>query len=111
MVHQMKVANEVFKKFDLGEKVFESRLYDEKRQLINLGDEIIFTCNSDSKKVLKAKVKGLVRYSTFEELFTLHNPKFFGGKNIESLLKEIKQFYSDDQQKEYGVLGIHLQFD
>ena len=33
----------LFQSIQLGEKVFEVRLYDKKRQLIKHGDEIVFT--------------------------------------------------------------------
>ncbi|HHX58892.1 MAG TPA: RNA-binding protein, partial [Candidatus Moranbacteria bacterium] len=51
-IHKMKLATTPFEKIASGNKVIESRLYDEKRQQINLGDQIEFVCNDDqSRKV------------------------------------------------------------
>ena len=50
-----------------GTKRIELRLYDEKRQSIQLGDIIEFA-KSDNEK-FKAEVVGLLRYKSFADLF------------------------------------------
>ena len=50
-----------------GTKRIELRLYDEKRQSIQLGDIIEFAKSDDEK--FKAEVVGLLRYNSFADLF------------------------------------------
>lgn len=104
--HKMKVAAEPFGKIARKAKVVESRLYDEKRQEIALGDEIEFSENGKPDENVLARVIGLLRYQSFKELFADHDPSLFDGESCEFLLNEIKQFYSDEDEQKYGVVGI-----
>ena len=47
MVHEMKLQDVYFEKVKCGSKIYEIRLNDEKRKLINKGDFITFKKNSD----------------------------------------------------------------
>ena len=105
----MKLSSEPFEKITARAKVIESRLYDEKRQQIALGDEIEFNANENPEKKVKTRVKGLLYYQSFKELFADHDPSLFGGKNKEFLLHQIKQFYSDEDEQKYGVVGIRVE--
>ncbi len=108
MKHQMKLSAEPFANIASGKKVIESRLYDEKRQQIALGDEIEFSENDHPEHTAKTRVIGLLRYQTFKDLFADHDPALFGGENREFLLNQIKQFYSDEDEQKYGVVGVRL---
>ena len=105
----MRLSEEPFNKIANGEKVIETRLYDEKRQQIAIGDEIEFSENDRPKHNVRTHVKGLLRYASFKDLFADHNPALFGGENREFLLNEIKQFYSDEDEQRYGVVGIRIE--
>ncbi len=50
IIHKMKLAIVPFEKIASGAKNIESRLYDEKRRQINPGDQIEFTCNTQTTK-------------------------------------------------------------
>ena len=104
----MKLSAEPFGKIAQKEKVIESRLCDEKRQQIALGDEIIFSENDHPKNMVHTKVVGLLRYSSFKQLFADHEPSLLGGENRDFLLNQIKQFYSDEDEQKYGVVGIRI---
>ena len=104
----MKLATEPFNKIASGKKVIESRLYDEKRQQIHIGDVIEFSENDNSENTAKTIVKGLLLYATFKELFADHDPSLFGEESKDFLLNQIKQFYSDEDEQRYGVVGIRL---
>lgn len=110
-VHQMKLAKEPFDKIANGQKVIESRLFDEKRQTINIGDEIDFFQNDDSTKTVKTKVKALYRYDSFNCLFADFPPEYFGGSSREFLIEEINQFYPKEEQMRYGVVGIKIELE
>ncbi len=108
--HQMKLSTEPFLAIKEGRKVIESRLYDEKRQQIAVGDEIVFTENDNPEHVAKTTVIGLLCYQSFQNLFADHDPAMFGGERTrEQLLAQIKQFYPEADEQKYGVVGIRLQ--
>lgn len=109
MQHVMKLSGEPFNKIAKGEKVIESRLYDEKRQQIALGDMIEFTENDHLENKIYTKVIGLLRYRSFKDLFADYEPALFGGESREFLLSQIKQFYSDEDEQKYGVVGVRIE--
>ena len=106
--HQLKLATEPFDAIISGNKTIESRLYDTKRQKIQIGDRIIFTNRDNSEQTVTAEVVGLLRYATFRNLFSHNNPRKFGGDNVEWLENQISEFYSIEDQKIYGVIGIEF---
>ena len=106
--HQLKLAAEPFNAIISGNKTIESRLYDTKRQKIQIGDRIIFTNRDNSEQTVTAEVVGLLRYATFRDLFSHNNPRKFGGDNVEWLENQISEFYSVEDQKIYGVIGIEF---
>lgn len=106
--HIMKLSKTPFDKIKNGTKIIESRLYDEKRRLINLGDEIEFLENNNPNNKILADVVGLLNYKNFNDLFNDFDAKMFGGLNTAELLNEIGQFYSLEEQKINGVLGIKI---
>lgn len=105
---QLKLATEPFNAIISGNKTIESRLYDTKRQKIQIGDRIIFTNRDNSEQTVTAEVVGLLRYATFRDLFSHNNPRKFGGDNVEWLENQISEFYSIEDQKIYGVIGIEF---
>ena len=106
--HQLKLATEPFNAIISGNNTIESRLYDAKRQKIQIGDLIIFTNRDNSEQTVTAEVVGLLRYATFRDLFSHNNPRKFGGDNVEWLENQISEFYSIEDQKIYGVIGIEF---
>lgn len=107
--HSLQLATAPFNAIMSGEKIIESRLYDEKRRSIQLGDLITFTNREAPNKSLTVKVTGLLRYDTFHDLFSQNDPKKFGGESTEQLEEQINEFYSIENQKQYGVLGIEFE--
>ena len=107
--HQLKLATEPFNAIISGNKTIESRLYDAKRQKIQIGDRIIFTNRDNSEQTVTAEVVGLLRYATFRDLFSHNNPRKFGGDNVEWLENQISEFYSLSDQLENGVIGIEFE--
>jgi len=104
----MKLATETFEKISTGTKIIESRLYDDKRRKINVGDKIEFTCADDASKKISVNVKALYRYSSFEEMFSDFSPEYFGERSKDLLLEKIRNFYSSDEESMYGVIGIKI---
>ena len=63
--HEMNLQPSYFDFIKDGTKRIELRLFDEKRQQIQLGDIIEFTKSEDDK--FKAEVIGLLRYNSFND--------------------------------------------
>jgi len=53
----MKLSTEPFNKIASGEKVIESRLFDEKRQKISIGDQIVFSENGKPESSVATVVR------------------------------------------------------
>ena len=66
MTHNMKLHKRPFDMIENGEKIFELRLYDEKRRAIQAGDEIEFTCSSDNSRKFLCRVLKLHVFDTFK---------------------------------------------
>ncbi len=106
--HTFHLANEPFQSISNREKTVESRLFDEKRQLIRLGDTVLFTNRDHQEITLEAEVIGLLRYKNFHEMFINQDYRKFGGPSVEWLENQINQFYSAEEQNKFGVLGIEF---
>jgi ASC-1-like (ASCH) protein len=110
MKHNMKLKPAPFEMIKNGQKTIELRLYDEKRQLINVGDEIVFT-NTATAETLQTKVLKLHRFDSFAELYE-SLPLLKCGYTSETVGSatpaDMEQYYSVDEQNKYGVLGIEI---
>lgn len=110
-MHKLRLSEEPFAAIASGHKTVESRLYDEKRRKIQLGDQIIFINRTNPKQTVTATVVGLLRYATFHDLFSHNDPRKFGGESVEWLENQINDFYSAEDQQRYGVLGIEFEHE
>jgi ASC-1-like (ASCH) protein len=106
--HDLKLATEPFNAIASGKKTIESRLFDEKRKLIKVGDTIKFTNREQPDQTVSVKVIGLLKYETFEDLFSHNDPRKFGGPTKEWLLDQVHEFYSRDDELVDGVIGIEF---
>jgi len=104
----MSLDNEPFRLIKDSLKTIEVRLNDEKRQSIEMGDIIKFV-NIKTKQCLKVKVIDLLRYPDFESLFNSYNIHDFGSNNKKTSLDKMRGYYSKDDERKYGVLGIKIE--
>jgi len=105
--HIMHLSAEPFTWIKEGKKVVEVRLYDEKRRKVELGDVIIFK-KLNSKEEIKVRVKGLLRFQSFRDLF-MFVPKEYLAHEALSLAEQIermREYYSEEEERKYGVLAI-----
>ncbi len=111
MLHQMKLQPKYFDYIQNGTKRIELRLYDEKRSSIQLGDEIEFLKEPTLEEQMHVKVVGLLKYSTFSDLFKDFDISILADTAMtkEELLTVLQEFYPYEKQKEYGVLGIRIE--
>lgn len=104
----MKLRNKPFMMIKNGKKKIEMRLYDEKRMLINVGDVIEFR-NIDSDEIIKTLVVNLYRFNSFKELYDYFDKGLLGYENNdEASYVDMEEYYSKEEQKKYGVLGIEI---
>lgn len=109
-IHNMKLYASPFNMIKSGQKTIELRLYDEKRRLILEGDVIVFTNTATGEK-LSAKVTKLHRFDSFEALYRAL-PLLQCGYTAEDIAaahpSDMDMYYSADEQRKYGVVGIEL---
>lgn len=106
--HEMNLQPKYFDFIKGGTKRIELRLYDEKRQSIQLGDIIEFAKSDDEK--FKAEVVGLLRYNSFADLFEDFDISILADSSMtkQELLEVLEEFYSEEKQAEFGVIGIRI---
>ncbi len=108
MTHQMKLHRTPFAAIRSGEKTIELRLYDEKRQQIQTGDTLVFTCGEEQ---LSAKVAAVHIFDSFAELYR-HLPLLQCGYTDADIHTadpaDMELYYSKEEQARYGVVGIEL---
>ena len=110
MIHKVKLNPAPFEMMKSGQKTIELRLYDEKRQLIGVGDEIVFT-NTVTGETLQTKVLKLHRFDSFADLYkSLPLLKCgYTSENVGSATPaDMEQYYSVDEQNKCGVIGIEI---
>jgi ASC-1-like (ASCH) protein len=108
MKYDMKLNNDPFEKIKSGEKTIELRLNDEKRQLLKVNDIIEFT-NRDTGEKLRTLIINLHYFDSFKELYNHFDKTMLGySKNEEWSYMDMEEYYSIEEQKKYGVVGIEI---
>ena len=106
----MKLNPAPFEMIKSGQKTIELRLFDEKRKQIKSGDMIVFT-NITTGEVLNTTVVKLHLFNSFEVLYK-SLPLLKCGYTTENIgdakPSDMKQYYSAEEQKKYGVVGIEI---
>lgn len=92
-------------------KKIELRLYDEKRRTIQIGDEIEFVHIDDETQRLYCKVLALHLFPSFQALYE-RLPLLECGYTPKDIAmashKDMEQYYTEAEQRKYGVVGIEL---
>lgn len=108
MIIQMTLATEYFEKISNEEKSIECRLYDNKRRQLNINDQIEFSDASNPEKKVSASIVGLYKFTSFYELLNQFPIAKFGAENKEQFLSVLRNFYSNEDETRYGVVGIEI---
>lgn len=107
----MKLHAAPFDKIARGIKTIELRLYDEKRRLIKVGDEIEFTHSKDSTRTLRCRVVALHTFPSFAELYA-NLPLLKCGYTEDDIATadpaDMDLYYTKEQQGACGVVGIEI---
>ena len=108
MLHLMNLHDSPFVMINSGYKTIEMRLYDEKRQMISVGDVIEFTNNKTQEK-LYCSVIAMHKFSSFKELYEKFNPRILGYLDDEVVsYHDMEKYYPEEKIKKYGVVGIEI---
>lgn len=107
---EMKLREPYFSLIKNGRKVYEIRLNDEKRRLLRVGDELIFVRDLTGDAKIFCEVVDLLRFGSFEECFkNLPLEQVgFAVETIDSAVAQMHKFYSNDDEKNWGVLAIKV---
>lgn len=111
MEHKMSLFAEPFERIKAGRKVIEVRLFDERRQKVGIGDTITFEKLPNRDESVTVEVVGLSRFGSFRDLFLSFDKSKFGHPKdytIEDRIAGMREVYSEEREKELGVLGIHI---
>ena len=108
---EMKLNDTPFSQLKSGEKTVELRLADEKRSRIRVGDIITFARRAAVQETLCARVVALHRAAGFAALFAM--PLFekcgWGRMSPDEAVAEMRQYYSEAEEAQYGALGIEIE--
>ena len=79
-----------------GTKRIELRLFDEKRQMISIGDTIVFLKEPDLNEKFETKVVELLKYDSFDSLFNDFDISLLADSSMtkEQLKEELEKFYT-----------------
>jgi len=108
--YELRLNKEPFESIKNGTKTVELRLYDEKRQLINIGDFIIFKERDNEENQIKVIVQDVDVYLNFEDLYKNYDKIEMGYKKDEVAdPKDMEKYYSKEEQSKYGVVAIRVE--
>ena len=111
MKHYMKLNPIPFNSIRTGKKTIELRLYDEKRRLVKIGDEIEFTNLSNTEEKISVSVVDLHKFDSFKALYEnlpLNRCGYDENDIAMASYKDMLAYYSEEEQKNYGVVGIEI---
>lgn len=98
-----------FEQVKNGEKSIETRLNDEKRRKLKIGDSVEFHKRPEEKEKVRMIIKELLVYKTFSELFDHAPAHYFGGRDKKELLGRVSKHYSKESENHYGAVGIRME--
>lgn len=111
MRHEMTLFPKPYASIASGKKTIELRLYDKKRQSIQIGDYIRFTNTEDASQTTLCEVVQLHVFKNFAELYE-NLPLLKCGYTSEDINSahpdDMLAYYSKEKQAQYGVVGIEL---
>lgn len=107
----MRLAPRAMDRIEHAGKRLELRLYDVKRQQLQIGDEVCFTEAGDEQRTLRVTVTGLLHYPDFAALTADVPPRWLGYPgasrySAEGLARAMGEVYAPGQVRQHGVLGI-----
>ena len=111
MTHTLNLCPSPFEMIRSGRKTIELRLYDERRQSIEVGDTLVFVHTEDASLTLTAKVTALHLFPDFAALYAalpLDRCGYLPEEIATASPEDMNVYYSAERQAQYGVVGIEI---
>jgi ASC-1-like (ASCH) protein len=108
----MKLAAAPFAAIESGRKTIELRLWDDKRQKLAVGDEIVFSLAGEEGRTLVRRVVALHRFDSFEELYAalpLERCGYTEDELATASPHDMERYYDPEDIRRLGVVGIELE--
>lgn len=111
MIHEMNLHDSPFDMIASEKKIYELRLYDEKRRNIKVGDEILFTRSRGGDESMRCLVVGLHLFDSFARLYE-SLPLLQCGYTEDDIdtasPSDMDIYYSKEKQSAFGVVAIEI---
>lgn len=110
--HKMKLDPHPFESMLKGEKVFELRLYDDKRKEISVNDRIVFKKLQEPAEILTVVVKSLHIFPDFESMYNfipLDKMGYSKSTIKTASYKDMYQYYTKEEEEKNGCVAIGVQ--
>lgn len=108
MTHQMTLCDGPFRMVEAGTKTVELRLYDEKRRLVRVGDEILFR-HAQTDETCRCFVREVRVFPDFAELYRHYTKTEMGYTENETAdPDDMLLYYQKDDIARLGVVAIRI---
>jgi ASC-1-like (ASCH) protein len=105
-MHLMHLQAEEYNSIKNGTKRVEFRLFDAKRRMISIGDELQFENVEDGERITVKVVDMIVDTSGFTDLVKKFTPEMMASESEEKALEVLNKFYTPEQQIDNAVVAI-----
>lgn len=109
--HELGLRPEFYDLMQKGIKIYEGRLNDDKRKLIEVGDIIIIKKDPEREESFRVMVVDKLYYENFRSMAeNLPSSQLgFEGKTASEIEEVYRQFYSCQQETQNGVVAIKVE--
>lgn len=112
MEHEMKLNAKAFADVKAGLQKYETRLLDEKRGKISIGDTINFSKLPELNEKVLVKVIRIIKARDFEELFLLfpiRDANWPSNYSNYDCARDMLKYYSYEDQERFGVVAFEIE--
>lgn len=111
MTYEMLIKPEYFELVKAGVKKYEVRTNDNRRKAMAVGDYIKLLKEPDLEETLMLKIVKKIEFPNFTALYDSLPKRDVGfeGRTTESIVKELRQFYSEELENQLGVVAIEVE--
>ncbi len=109
--HVLGLKPEYFELVKNGIKLFEGRINDEKRRLINVGDFVIIKKDPERVESFKVKVVDKLCFKSFKSMAQSIDCRDLGlaGLDADQIEQVYRKFYSEEEENRFGVVALKLE--
>lgn len=109
-IHDMNIKPEYFYLVANGDKIYEVRTNDDRRKKMQIGDYIKMYKEPEKEEYLFLEIIDKIEYLSFASLYNSLPKKDVGfeGKTTTEIAQELRRFYTEEQERELGVVAIKV---